>query len=228
MEKKSSRTSARPKQLSLDLGQAGMAEGPPPSAWPPIAEPEAAPPRHTDVQTAQTVREGEIVPPLQPHEVASNRATTAFDLYQRAVSHTQNLVLVAAVFAAVLFATKSGATSVEKVSWFGIDVIINDRTKITGVLGMATLLSSLWAMASAYQAHALWKKCGLFYQEILQPPDNVVLKSLRLATRWTVALLVGALVIYSVMSVASDIMVFLFSPGEWVVKVLRSDGTIVP
>lgn len=165
----------------------------------------------------------ELLPPLQDHEIASRRETTAFELYQRSVRETRTLILTAAFFAVLLLAVKSGATTVEKFSWFGMDLTINDRTKISGVLGVVTLLVSLWSLASAYTTNALWKKCGLFYREIVEPSGNPWVVLLYKSTRLVAGVLICLLIVYSVISAATDMFYLVVArPSEWIVEVIRN------
>lgn len=165
----------------------------------------------------------ELMPPLQDHEIASRRETTAFELYQRSVRETRTLILTAAFFAVLLLAVKSGATTVEKFSWFGMDLTINDRTKISGVLGVVTLLVSLWSLASAYTTNVLWKKCGLFYREIVEPSGNPWVVLLYKSTRLVAGVLICLLIVYSVISAATDMFYLVVArPSEWIVEVIRN------
>ncbi|MGD9667486.1 MAG: hypothetical protein AB7U75_00320 [Hyphomicrobiaceae bacterium] len=215
-----SRKKPHPDQLSLDLG--GGSE---PTPLKRAQFPTVTRVRQKVVESgkSENVATAELMPPLQDHEIASRRETTAFELYQRAVRETRTLILTAAFFAVSLLAVKSGATNVEKFSWFGMDLTINDRTKISGVLGVVTLLVSLWSVASAYTTNALWNKCGLFYREIIEPSGNRWLVLLYKSTRVLAGVLIFLLIVYSVISATTDMFYLVVArPSDWIVEVIRN------
>lgn len=202
------------KQLSLDLVFTA------PIA--PVNEPKRM--RRTKPETPAPVVEvlepvsPTITPNYAPHESAIRRETTAFDLYQRSAKETRTLLLVAFVLSLVLIATKMDTTTVDKVSLLGLDLKINDRSVIVGILGMGSLFFGGWALLTAFSTWALWKKCGLFYQDIVRPISHPLLVALFNAVWFMGALLISVVVLSSIVYSIGDMAYVIFGAPKWVTQ----------
>lgn len=192
------------------------------------AKPPAQPPRHEP----EALLDPE---PLDPTGVEprfsspAQRETTAFEVYQASVRDTRNMVLIAVALASLLHLLRSGSTEVGKLSYLGLELSVSDRSTLIGLLGLGTLLASAAAAWSAFTTRALWRKCGLFYQEIVSPSDNRLVQSVRWATIYTGVVLMSAIVVHSLYFAFPHIIYFavgffdptVLIPDNWDPEVRR-------
>ncbi|MEZ5900074.1 MAG: hypothetical protein R3D51_11350 [Hyphomicrobiaceae bacterium] len=161
----------------------------------------------------------EILAPNEPHwkahESAQRRETTAFDLYQRSVKDTRNLVLTAFVVSVAIVSVKFNTTSIDTLSLPGVDLKVSDRRVVTGLLGMGALFFGAWALLSAFSTWGLWKKCGLFYQEIVRPSSHPLLVLLFRFVWVAGAVFMTAAIVVSVVYSFEDIWYVFFGAPEW-------------
>lgn len=175
-------------QLQFDLGEARLPPVPVAKTGKALARRKADSPPKVEVLPPAIASVQPIIEPRSP----AQRETEAFQLYQSQQRYTTTVFTMAALFGLGLLAVQFFGAVVPEATPGGFKVVFENKRAIAGLLGWVTLGTSLWALYNLHCTWALWRKCGFFFQEIMQPSDKAWVRFL---VRSVMFIIVGSIIL---------------------------------